>query len=125
MIAGRNTIETMAIIAIYIIVGRRLCYYPSYHKIKLPPKIRRALFGVDLQTDKINPCGVIWQCLFIATACVFLLGFFQIDSLYSAQFYSKMTGIIILVEWIGIGVPMGAYCGICEILIKRRKGGSS
>lgn len=120
MIAGLNAIETVVLIFIYIFAGRRLSYFQGGIRIDPPKWVRRVLFFIDLKIKEINIYGILWQILFELTLVITILGYFMIGKTITAEEYNYITGVIILAEWIGIGVPMLIYCGIFALIRKYR-----
>jgi len=120
MIAGLDTVEVIILIFIYIIAGRKLAYFPGFIRVNLPKIFRRAIFLIDIKVATINICGIVWQTMFILTLISFSIGYLVVDKIMTKEHFTYITGVIILSEWIGIGVPMVIYCGICDLIQKRR-----
>lgn len=125
MIAGLDTVGIIILIFIYIIAGRRFAYFPGFIRVNLHKIIRRAMFLIDIKVATINICGIVWQTMFILTLIGFSVGYLMVDKIMTKEYFTYITGVIILSEWIGIGVPMAIYCGICQLIQKRRRNNGS
>ena len=114
----KDLIYFIAVLCINIDAGRRFSYYPSLHKVRLSKKVRKLLYIVDIADFgycEISIVGFIWQIMFIVTtlACCIAWLIFRFDFL-------KLYTFVSLCEWLLVGLPLGIYSGISEIILKKR-----
>lgn len=103
--------QFLLILMVNIGVGRRFSRESDCHTIRLPKSIRCWLYIVDLDCDEVSIAGLIWQITIFVTAVVLYIAWL----IFRFDFFFWYNGISVC-EWVGIGLPLGIYLGICEFL---------
>lgn len=110
----KEFIRFILILIVNISVGRRFSRESDSHTIKLPKSVRRWLYIVDLDCSRVSIAGLIWQITIIVTAIGLCIAWL----IFRFDFFFWYNGISVC-EWVGIGLPLGVYLGVCELLIKK------
>lgn len=112
----KDLFQFVSILIVNIVSGRRLCYYPSLHMVKLPKRVRQLLYVIDIGHAEISIVGFIWQVVFVLTTVAFCITW--IFSPFDAFF--KWYNMISVLEWLCVGIPLAVYSLISEYVLKKR-----
>ena len=112
----KDFIQFILIFIVNIASGRRLCYYPALHMIKLSKPVRRLLFVVDVDGAEISVVGFVWQMMVVFTIVILSVVclFFSFDTFF--EWYN----IVSVLEWMCVGIPLAVYSLVSEYVLKKR-----
>lgn len=112
----KDLIRFILILIVNIVSGRRLCYYPALHMVKLSRRVRRLLFIVDIGNAEISIVGFVWQVMVVLTTVAFGVTWFfsHFDDFF------KWFNLVSVLEWICVGIPLAVYSLISERILKKR-----
>lgn len=112
----KHLFQFICLLIVNIVSGRRLCYYPALHTLKLSKTVRRLLFVIDVDDSRVSVVGIIWQAMVVLTIVVLVVVCFF--SCFDSFF--EWYNLVSVIEWICVGVPLAVYSLISEHILKKR-----